>query len=194
MKGRDWESRTRDTSIGLATQASATCSNRQSVPVYIVQIYLETRIEAATHPDGPVENSASGGVAETMARKSRGDSNTIHTNLSTEVATNTIPGCPPFIVGPSQTKLDFQRRARFEDKSWGFSLLCSTRFLTEKTRLPVDFRSTWVQDSTWILPQHSVPKMNSGSGQDGPSQRGSTIRTLPVLPFPSDVFLFDLRQ
>lgn len=63
MRGRDRESRKRDTSIGLATRAFATCSNRSLVPLHINQVYPELRIEAATHLDGRVENSASDEVA-----------------------------------------------------------------------------------------------------------------------------------
>lgn len=50
-------------------QAFATCSNRQLIPVHIDQIYPGPRIEAATHPDGRVENSASDGAAEMVARE-----------------------------------------------------------------------------------------------------------------------------
>lgn len=64
VSGRERQSRKRDTGIGLATPAFATYSNRQLVPPQINQKYPQLRIEAATHLEGPVENSTSGGVAE----------------------------------------------------------------------------------------------------------------------------------
>lgn len=55
----------------------------------------------------------------------------------------------------------------------------------KNTRHQVEFSKSWVQDSSWIPPLLGVPRMNTGSGQEGSSQRGrhhndTTGRTLPI--------------